>query len=230
MCGALAANTTHAGSQVITFPQADGSQWTVTITPQAGAADGLVPLAAPAASGVAMTPAPPADGPAKAPTPPPDDAPAVEQAPPATLLPLVGPAVPVGESLVTAHRYAAVYRSIPFSYAEYLANPSYRHEATMEILFGHLRATVVHKNQPSRPVVRVAPAGFGSPLSLLRQSPGLYPLYPHWPAGSTLPMNSYYDYSRGQYTLSRSLFGYEGGWRPMFYNNSGYGSPFSPFY
>lgn len=35
--------------------------------------------------------------------------------------------------------YAEVYSSIPFSRAEYFANPAYRHEATMEILFGQLR-------------------------------------------------------------------------------------------
>ncbi len=47
-----------------------------------------------------------------------------------------------------ASRYLEVYASIPFFRSEYLANPSYRHEATMEILFGQLRPTVVHKYQP----------------------------------------------------------------------------------
>lgn len=46
--------------------------------------------------------------------------------------------------------YSYVYNSIPFLRSEYIANPSYRHEATMEILFGKLRPTVVHKH-PGRP-------------------------------------------------------------------------------
>ena len=46
--------------------------------------------------------------------------------------------------------YQRVYNSIPFNRAEYRANPSYRHEATMEILFGKMRDTVIHKTQPQR--------------------------------------------------------------------------------
>lgn len=44
--------------------------------------------------------------------------------------------------------YAGAYGSIPFSRAEFEANPSYRHEAAMEILFGKLRPMVVHKYTP----------------------------------------------------------------------------------
>ncbi len=47
-------------------------------------------------------------------------------------------------------QYAAIYHSIPFSRVEYAANPSYRHDATMEILFGKLRPTTIHKHQTSR--------------------------------------------------------------------------------
>lgn len=46
--------------------------------------------------------------------------------------------------------YWRVYRSIPFLRSEYVANPSYRHDATMEILFGQLRPTVVQK-LPAQP-------------------------------------------------------------------------------
>ncbi|VAX36190.1 hypothetical protein MNBD_PLANCTO02-1069 [hydrothermal vent metagenome] len=46
--------------------------------------------------------------------------------------------------------YEAIYRSIPFSRAEYLANPSYRHEATMEMMMGQLRPTVTHKTYRAR--------------------------------------------------------------------------------
>jgi hypothetical protein len=45
--------------------------------------------------------------------------------------------------------YAEVYNSIPFSRTEYLANQDYRHEATLEILFGQLRPkTVVRSAAP----------------------------------------------------------------------------------
>ncbi len=50
----------------------------------------------------------------------------------------------------TASTYEAIYRSIPFSRAEYLANPSYRHEATMEMMMGQLRPTVIHKTYRAR--------------------------------------------------------------------------------
>lgn len=41
-----------------------------------------------------------------------------------------------------ARNYWTVYRSIPFSRAEYDANPSYRHQATMELLLGELRPVI----------------------------------------------------------------------------------------
>lgn len=46
--------------------------------------------------------------------------------------------------------YGWIYSHIPFLRSEYIANPSYRHEATMEILFGEQRPTVVHKH-PGQP-------------------------------------------------------------------------------
>lgn len=48
-----------------------------------------------------------------------------------------------------AANYQTIYESIPFNRMEYEANPAYRHEAAMEILFGALRpTTVVKQNQP----------------------------------------------------------------------------------
>lgn len=41
--------------------------------------------------------------------------------------------------------YSEVYQSIPFIRAEYNANPSYLHDATMEFLFGQMRPTVIHR-------------------------------------------------------------------------------------
>ena len=51
--------------------------------------------------------------------------------------------------VINGMTYQQVYDSIPYNRAEYLANPGYRHEATMEILFGQLRpTTVVKEHQP----------------------------------------------------------------------------------
>lgn len=41
--------------------------------------------------------------------------------------------------------YWEIYKSIPFIRAEYNANPSYIHDATMEFLFGQMRPTVIHR-------------------------------------------------------------------------------------
>ena len=49
---------------------------------------------------------------------------------------------------VFGRRYADAYRSIPFNRAEYNANPSYRHEAAMELLFGQMRPTTIVKQMP----------------------------------------------------------------------------------
>ena len=66
-----------------------------------------------------------------------------------------------------AKKYYEVYRSIPFLRSEYNANPSYRHETTMEILFGELRPMTIHKYTP---IVPPAPA----------------PLGPYWRRGGTV--------------------------------------------
>lgn len=60
--------------------------------------------------------------------------------------------------------YAEVYASIPFIRTEYLANPSYRHEATMEILFGQLRPTVINKTAPT-PIIRRNDYDYVTPYS-----------------------------------------------------------------
>ena len=39
--------------------------------------------------------------------------------------------------------YAEVYNSIPFRRSEYLVNPSYRHDATIELMLGQIRPTTV---------------------------------------------------------------------------------------
>ena len=39
--------------------------------------------------------------------------------------------------------YSEVYNSIPFRRSEYLANPSYRHDATIELMLGQIRPTTI---------------------------------------------------------------------------------------
>jgi len=60
------------------------------------------------------------------------------------------PIIAPGQSSQSAPRingrtYREVYAAVPYSYTEYLANPAYRHEAAMEILFGEMRPMTVHK-------------------------------------------------------------------------------------
>jgi hypothetical protein len=79
---------------------------------------------------------------------------------------------PAGEPLaVNGRTYDEVYRSIPYSHTEYLANPEYRHEATMEILFGQLRPTTVHKQSEPRTIVNVPPSPY---------QPYIYSHYDYW--------------------------------------------------
>jgi len=65
--------------------------------------------------------------PAPAPQPP---------APDASVSAASGPPVP-------RMTYAQALAQIPFSRAEYEANPSYRHDAAMELLFGQMRPTTI---------------------------------------------------------------------------------------
>ena len=79
---------------------------------------------------------------------------------------------------VTPEAYREIYNSIPFSRSEYLANRDYRHEATMEILFGQLRPTTIVKtvtpatetrtsytNQSFGRAGSIAPPVWGSPMT-----------------------------------------------------------------
>lgn len=54
-------------------------------------------------------------------------------------------ACPQGSPADLVRLYRQVYNSIPFSRAEYDASPSYRHDATMEFLFGQMRPTVIQR-------------------------------------------------------------------------------------
>lgn len=70
------------------------------------------------------------------------------------------PAVPGIPAAVTfsADEYRRIYNSIPFSRAEYKANPNYRHDTAMEILTGNARTqTVVNHEHIHREPVRPTP-------------------------------------------------------------------------
>lgn len=47
-------------------------------------------------------------------------------------------------------RYLQIYNSIPFNRAEYVANPAYRHDATMELLTGQPRPTAGYTGKTVR--------------------------------------------------------------------------------
>lgn len=66
--------------------------------------------------------------------------------------------------------YESLYQAIPFRRSEYLANPSYRHDAAMELLFGEQRPTVVHRGDIPQRVVNPRPV-FSQPYRMsIRES------------------------------------------------------------
>lgn len=80
--------------------------------------------------------------------------------------------------------YLAAYNAIPFSRAEYEANPSYRHDSAMELLFGTMRpTTVVKQNQPY----------FSRYPDLFRYRHSVYP-YPT-PGSHTVDLNYSWNYN-----------------------------------
>jgi hypothetical protein len=74
---------------------------------------------------------------------------------PAPIVPENGAPIPGVDSA----EYRRIYRSIPFSRAEYRVNPGYRHDSTMEILTGNARhQTIVqhnHEHKDKEPVKRL---------------------------------------------------------------------------
>jgi hypothetical protein len=92
------------------------------------------------------------------------------------------------DGLSLVRLYPQVYNSIPFSRAEYEANPSYRHDATMEFLFGKMRPTVINRG-----VGNGGYGGYGNRGSWMTSRYS----YPYWPYG----FNSYYyDYFSAPYS------------------------------
>ncbi len=89
--------------------------------------------------------------------------------------------------VVNEKSYESIYNSIPYRRSEYLANPSYRHDTTVEIMFGKMRNTVVHRNDTQQRVVNPRPNLYeprlyremefwNYPGRYMRYLPGLTPL------------------------------------------------------
>jgi hypothetical protein len=142
-----------AKSETISVPTHDEAAWKITISPaieRAHAAPMAIVLADAttlvaqqddAAQPPTETPASPEPA-APVPTAPSDasdDAPAGDIA----IEPMSGADTKAGD-------YQRVYASVPFSRAEYLANPSYRHDTAMELLTGNQRQVVIHRNYTPR--------------------------------------------------------------------------------
>ncbi len=107
---------------------------------------------------------------------------------------------PTNPSEAMRRRYEEAYASIPYSQTEYLANPGYRHEATMEVMFNQLRPkTVVSQYEPrtipapaftnykpymysrgelyNRWYPSMAPFGFGMPVTPYYPAPSRFPVF-----------------------------------------------------
>lgn len=120
-----------ADAAEVTVTDSDGSPWTISITPGpvTHVAEQLVPPLPEAAISQ-------------------DELASVGPAGQAVLAPAIAGAaqdsdivinpLPNG-AVIDGRSYTDIYRSIPYSKTEYYANPSYRHDSTMEILFGQLR-------------------------------------------------------------------------------------------
>lgn len=70
--------------------------------------------------------------------------------------------IPVERSqiLVNGRSYEDAYRSIPYNYTEYVANPGYRHDAAMELLFGALRPTTIHRHYEPEVIINQLPSPY----------------------------------------------------------------------
>jgi hypothetical protein len=138
--------------EVVRVSTADGGEWAITISPA------QVSTAAPVATAVLPEPnvgpvelsalsqarnflavAAQAEQPAPA-------APSAEFAVPQDRTENGILIVPQPTGTPQANAYQRIYNSIPLNRTEYLANPSYRYDTTMELLTGNQRQIVVHRN------------------------------------------------------------------------------------
>ena len=65
---------------------------------------------------------------------------------------------------VNEKSYSKIYNAIPFRRSEYLANPSYRHDTTVEIMFGQMRPTVIHRQNLPQTVVNPRPQTYDASM------------------------------------------------------------------
>ncbi len=184
VCIAVWAGDSEAQTQRIAETYKFGN-WVVTVVPESNA---VVPaLAADSPSGVQVLPA--SFTQVAAPPIPDDDRP---EAAPNSLPPSPDPAaapipceVAPPQALNRVNLYRQVYDSIPFSRAEYNANPSYRHDATMEFLFGQMRPTVIQRGTTKVEVEVNAPPLAIDPWIYNRYGVRRY-YYPFYPNSPTL--------------------------------------------
>jgi len=87
---------------------------------------------------------------------------------------------PPARAQIDFHRYREIYRSIPFSRAEYDWNPRYRHQATMEIIIGQLHPVIVAPAAPvrARPQPRMGRSVTIRFLPIIRPGYRSYSRYP----------------------------------------------------
>jgi len=114
---------------------ADRDDWKISITPRIVAKPGQEPMLKHDTKTVVFAAAQDAQPEAVPPAVPEEAA----AAPPATSneLPVIRPRIKPEQAQATIEpNYTDVYKSIPFSRAEYLANPSYRHEAALSLILG----------------------------------------------------------------------------------------------
>jgi hypothetical protein len=173
LASALLASSIFAGDQVggsTVFRNDDGSEWAVTIRPavktarattstvlvppppedaiQTAAAvetDSATKLRAPSLPSTVIAAAAQVDQPAVSPPVPFETTSAAQPANEFGIT--VTPGGP-RKLTILGRSYDAAYRSIPYRRAEYLANPGYRHDAAMELLFGQMRPTTVVRQMP----------------------------------------------------------------------------------
>lgn len=87
--------------------------------------------------------------------------------------------------------YETYYNSIPFRRSEYLANPSYRHDTAVEMMFGQMRPTVIHRQNTPERVVNPRPPVYDTnqfyqmeywrnPGRFIQLLPGFGPIVAPW--------------------------------------------------
>lgn len=165
VCAAAGLALQFAGTPASAARPGVDADWQVAIVPAttADADSTLVPPAPEPAIAITLQddpPAPAADAPVPVAEIPAADAPPAEYfATPSHGIEII-PAESATAVEVNGRTYDDVYQSIPFNHTEYMANPSYRHEATMEILFGQLRPMTIVKEQSAEPIVNELPSPY----------------------------------------------------------------------